>query len=89
MADILCDLFNIENKHLRRFLKVLFIIIGLIPYVVIFFVINKLSLDNFGEYKTPFSFLQIFTILACMGGCTYWFFFCKLVKGIFLYIRSD
>ena len=83
MGSYICD--EIQNKYLRRFLRVVFFLVGLIPYVISLFVTTILLYNaKIGIDPTDINIFQILTIsLTTLGGWATWFIFCKIF-GLFI-----
>lgn len=88
MTDILND---IQNKWLRRLLKVVFFIIGITPYIIIFVVLSLLTDSTYGEYDyvfSQFTIRQFLNTCIVVGGFTLWYLLCKTIKFSILHISA-
>ena len=92
MGSYICD--EIQNKYLRRFLRAVFFLIGITPYVVLSILI-VIGFDKYFGFTPPSDILQILkdqvlfyrqiiTGAAIIGSWVTWYFFCKILSHVWI-----
>ena len=97
MAEFIIDNFNITSQKIKWLLRVVFFIIGILPYIVLSFIVSKLWFDNIQVTPSiihvwwlisiPDNFGILLTLVN-VGSWVCWFLFCKMTKFIVEYCET-